>query len=384
MTTAIIDHAGRAAKPESDAFLDLPFAIYRNDPNWVAPLYLERCEHLDPKKNPYFRHADVELFLAERDGRFRWAASRRRSAACAASIYKDGVGQFGFLEAEDDPAVFAALFEAASGWLKARGMTRIQGPFSFSINDETGLLIDGFDTPPNMLMGHAPPYYARRIEEQGFAKAKDVFAYDYVDETGVPRAMYAGASRRRMRSPTIRIRPLDKKNLAARPRHHRRDLQRCLVGQLGLRAVDRGRDRGARQQSQDAGHAGYIAIAELTRRARRHGRVAAQCQRMDHGPQRQAAALRLGQAWLASAGEAAASIRMPLMGVRKEYHGTPLGSTLALGVIGDGPALSRRARYAGAASFRWILEDNMPMRRMIEAVGAQALQDLPRLRESDL
>ena len=92
----------------------MPFALYRNDPNWVAPLYLERFEHLDPKKNPYFQHADVALFLAYRGGR---PVGRISAQVCRLSSerYKDGVGQFGFLEAEDDPAVFAALFDDGRG-----------------------------------------------------------------------------------------------------------------------------------------------------------------------------------------------------------------------------------------------------------------------------
>ena len=121
-------------KADIKAFLDVPFPLYRDDPNWVAPLYLERLEHLDPQKNPYFRHAEAELFLAERNGR---PVGRISAQLCRlrSGIYKDGVGQFGFLEAEDDPAVFAALFEAAAGWLRSRGVSRMQGPFSFSVND---------------------------------------------------------------------------------------------------------------------------------------------------------------------------------------------------------------------------------------------------------
>ena len=143
-------------KEDLRVFLDVPFAIYADDPNWVAPLYVERLEHIDPKRNPYFRHADAELFLAFRGdrpvGRISAQLCRLRSERHA-----DGVGQFGFIEAENDPAVFAALFDAAGAWLKQRGATAIQGPFSFSINDETGLLVEGFETPPSVLMGHARP-----------------------------------------------------------------------------------------------------------------------------------------------------------------------------------------------------------------------------------
>ena len=198
-------------KTDLKAFLDLPFGLYRDDPNWVAPLYLERYEHLDPKKNPYFRHAEVALFLAMKNGR---PVGRISAQHCRlrSERYNDGVGQFGFLEAENDPAVFAALIDAAGAWLRERGMSAMQGPFNFSINDEMGLLIDGFGTPPSMMMGHALPYYATRLEELGFAKAKDVIAYDYDDGGDVPRTLKA-AYDRAVANPDIRVRPLDKKQL---------------------------------------------------------------------------------------------------------------------------------------------------------------------------
>ena len=124
-------------KQDKLAFLQVPFAVYRGDPHWVAPLFLERLEHLDPKKNPYFAHAEAQLFIAEQGGRpvGRISAQIDRLRL---ERHRDATGQFGFLEAPDDPAVFAALFKAAAHWLKKRGMKRVQGPFSFSINDETG------------------------------------------------------------------------------------------------------------------------------------------------------------------------------------------------------------------------------------------------------
>ncbi len=143
-------------RQDLDAFLQLPFRLYRDDPNWVPPLHLERRDHLSPKNNPYYQHAEVQLFTAWRDG---VCVGRISAQICALhqERYKDQCGQFGFLEADDDPAIFAALFEAAESWLRHRGMKRVLGPFNHSINEEVGLLVEGFDTPPQFLMGHGRP-----------------------------------------------------------------------------------------------------------------------------------------------------------------------------------------------------------------------------------
>jgi hypothetical protein len=355
-------------KPARRAFLDLPFSIYRGDPNWVAPLYLERFEHLDPNKNPYFKHAEAELFLAERNGtpvgRISAQVCRLRSG-----IYQDGVGQFGFLEAVDDPKVFAALFETASGWLKDRGMTSIQGPFSFSINDEMGLLIKGFDTPPNMMMGHAPSYYAPRVEEQGFTKAKDVIAYDYVDETGMTRAMNV-AHQKAMAAKNIRIRPLDKKNLS-------RDLDIIVSilndawsGNWGFVPWTRDEIVALGNNLKMLVTGEFIAIAEL------NGEAAAMAVSLPNINEwisgLNGRLLPFGWAKVAwnLLAKPPGSVRMPLMGLRKAYHGTPLGATLALGAIGE-VRKYHISRGTKRGELSWILEDNMPMRRMIEIVGAR-------------
>jgi hypothetical protein len=176
MSAATINVRPVLTKADKLTFLKVPFEIYKDDKNWVAPLYLERLEHLDPKKNPYFEHAVAQLFIAEKNGK----AVGRISAQIDhlhLERYKDGCGQFGFLESIDDANVFKALFKSAEDWLRSKGIKRVRGPFSFSINDESGLLIDGFDTPPNSFMGHALPYFQTQTEAAGFKKAKDLHAY---------------------------------------------------------------------------------------------------------------------------------------------------------------------------------------------------------------
>ncbi len=157
-------------------FVDLAPALYRDDPAWVTPLRFERLKLLDRAKNPYFEHARAELWIARRGSRPVGRISAQIDEL-AEKRHGAGTGHFGFLEAEDDPAVFAALFAAAETWLAERGMTRALGPFNFSINEESGLLVEGFEHPPRIMTPHGRPFYPERIEALGYAKAKDLWAY---------------------------------------------------------------------------------------------------------------------------------------------------------------------------------------------------------------
>ncbi|MEO9212328.1 MAG: dATP pyrophosphohydrolase, partial [Caulobacteraceae bacterium] len=161
---------------ELERFIRLPMRLNAGDPSWIAPLMFERREALSPKHNPFFQHADVQFWLARKDGRDVGRISAQIDHL-ATTDPAAPAGYFGMIAAEDDPAVFAALFEVAEAWLKARGRAEALGPFNLSINEEVGLLIDGFETPPMFMMGHDPAYTAGHIEALGYAKAKDVFAY---------------------------------------------------------------------------------------------------------------------------------------------------------------------------------------------------------------
>jgi GNAT superfamily N-acetyltransferase len=157
-------------------FIRMVWPIYRNDPNWVPPLIADRKKLLDRKKNPFYRHADMELFLARRNGEVvgRIAAIINQNHN---QVHHDHVGFFGFFESIDDQQVANLLFAAAEAWLAERGMTAMRGPMNPSINDEIGLLVEGFDDPPQILMTYNPPYYSRLIEQAGFAREKDLYAY---------------------------------------------------------------------------------------------------------------------------------------------------------------------------------------------------------------
>ena len=164
-------------RPTLKRFLDMPAGLYASDPHWVRPLLFERLQHLDPQKNPYFEHAEVAYWLALRGERPVGRISAQVDELVQ-ELHGEGIGHFGFVEAPDDPAVFEALFEAAESWLRDRGMVRVLGPFNLSINEECGLLVDGFEHPPQIMTGHARPYYGPSLERLGYRKAKDLRAYE--------------------------------------------------------------------------------------------------------------------------------------------------------------------------------------------------------------
>ena len=159
------------------AFVDFAWEVYRGDPAWVPPLKSEVLGLIDPKTNPWFGHARAALWLAERDGRIVGRISAQVDSLVQVHRGENN-GYFGMLEAPDDSAVFAALFAAAEQWLRDQGMERAIGPFSLNINQEIGALVEGFDTIPNMMMGHGRPCYDRQIQAQGYAPAKDLLCYE--------------------------------------------------------------------------------------------------------------------------------------------------------------------------------------------------------------
>jgi hypothetical protein len=194
-------------------FVDLPFRLYADDPNWVPPLKGEALGLITPEKNGWFSHAKAQLFLAERGGRVVGRISAHIDTLALTMPpeqgFGPGVGQWGLFDAED-AEVGAALIAKAEDWLRGQGMTRALGPISMSIWEEPGLLIDGYDHPPTVMMGHAKPAYRGWIEGAGYAPVKQLMTYE-LDITQefppiVRRIIQSGE-----RNPRIRIREVNKK-----------------------------------------------------------------------------------------------------------------------------------------------------------------------------
>ncbi len=163
-------------KKELKEFILFPWKIYRGDPNWVPPLIMDMKEKLDRKKHPFFEHASMELFLA-RDGR---EVVGRVAAVCDDlhnQVHQEKIVFFGLFESINDEAVARSLLEAAANWGRERGMKVLRGPMNLSMNDECGLLIEGFDSPPVIMMPYNPRYYVDLMEKCGLEKAKDLYAF---------------------------------------------------------------------------------------------------------------------------------------------------------------------------------------------------------------
>jgi GNAT superfamily N-acetyltransferase len=185
MGTAPIEIRPVRTPADKKAFVELPWKIYRDDPNWVPPLLSMAYEVIDTETHPFYEFARLALFNAWRGdelvGRIGAIDNPRHN-----ETHNDRVGFFGFFEAENDPEVAGALFDTAGDWLKARGKDAIRGPANPSVNDEYGLLVDGFDSPPVILMTYNPRYYIDLIQGAGFEKAMDLWAWY------IPTSTYGG------------------------------------------------------------------------------------------------------------------------------------------------------------------------------------------------
>ncbi len=171
----------RPVESSSDrkAFIRMPGPLYADDPNYVAPLEFELGARIDAAKNPMLKKSPHRLWIAWADSK---PVGRISALVNQAHLdrHDDGAGHFGFLDAPDDPALIDALVNTAADWLRGQGAKKIAGPFNFSVNEECGLLIDGFDTPPYIMMPHGRPYYKEHMERLGFQKAADMHALEWL------------------------------------------------------------------------------------------------------------------------------------------------------------------------------------------------------------
>jgi hypothetical protein len=354
-----------AGKAATRAFWDLPARLYRHDPHWVPPLLIERHELLSAR-NPAFEHLTLQAWLAFRDERVVGRISAQVDALHE-QIHGERVGYFGLLEAEDDPDVFAALLGTAEDWLRAQGMAEVRGPFNLTINEECGLLVDGFDTPPMVMMGHALPYYGPRLEALGYAKARDLLAYIVGTDFEFSPAARRVMERERHK---VTLRPIDRRHLE-RDIEILRDIfndawagnwgfvpfsaaEFAQLGQLVRWLVDPGFVQIAEVAGEPVAMIGVLpnlneAIADLK------GRL-----------------LPLGWAkllWRLKVRHPK-GVRVALMGVRRRLQRSPLGSALAMLVI-DAARQTALRRGVRQAEMSWILEDNRGMRSIIESLGSR-------------
>ncbi len=352
--------------PAMRDFLALPGELYADDPAWIAPLDFMKREQVSAK-NHFFEHARFRAWVAYRDGRPVGRISAQIDELHLAQ-HDDGAGYFGLLEAVDDPAVFAALFGAAEQWLREEGMRQVLGPFNLHVNEEVGLLVDGFDTPPFVLMGHARPWYGARVEQAGYRGAKDLLAYHVRPDFEAPRVMARLAQRASAR---VRVRSLRRDRLAEDAEIMRQIFNDAWQDNWGFVPLAAAEWHDTVNTLTKLMPDDYIQIAEYD------GEAVAFIVAL---PNLNEAARDLGGRLLPFGWARLLwrlkvrhprSARVPLMGVKREFQHSRLGPTLAFMVI-DAVRVPLHRRGVQNVEMGWILEDNDGMRNIIETIGGQA------------
>jgi hypothetical protein len=348
-------------------FIHVPWSIYAADPHWVPPLKLERRLHFS-RHNPYFEHAQWSAWVAFRDQR----AVGRISAQIdqlRLERYDDRTGEFGMLEAEDDNEVFEALFDAAESWLRAKGMETIQGPFNISINDECGLLVEGFDTPPSIMMGHARPYYATQVENCGYVKAKDIVAYRmHPDFILTPTMEKIIARSTRAHKGRFTLRSLQRDRLVDEIELLRDIFNEAWEDNWGFVPFTEAEFKDVGSMLKFLVDKNFIKIGEIDGTAVSFIVCLPNVNEAINDLKGRLFPLGwLKLLWRLKVSHPK-SVRVALMGIRKQYQRGLTGSGISLAMI-EAIRLAILGRGATVVEMGWILEDNTSMRNIIEGIG---------------
>ena len=351
---------------ELERFIRLPMRLNAGDPSWIAPLLFERREALSPKHNPFFQHADVQFWLARANDRDVGRISAQIDHL-AATDEAAPAGYFGMIAAEDDTEVFAALLATAEDWLRTRGRTRAMGPFNLSINEEVGLLIDGFETPPMLMMGHDPRYAGARIEEQGYSKVKDVHAYI----SDIP-VFTPGVQARLNRPPPagVVLRPIRMNRFEDEVRTLVEIWNDAWSQNWGAAPVTEAETKHLGDSLRLILHPRLIWFLEIDGEAAGFGALLPNLNDAIHDLDGRLFPLGWAKLLWRLKVRGVKRGRVPLMGVKRKFARDPRGA-FAPFVILD--AIRREGVKLGItrAEYSWVLEDNMPMRHILEGFGAR-------------
>ena len=351
-------------KAEWSDFIELPWKVYGDDPNWVPPLRIAVRDLLDVNKNPFFKHAYMHPIVAYQNGQ----CVGRIVAVIDENhnrFHEEKTAFFGFFESMDDQKLANQLLDAAARWAKSKGMDTLRGPMNPSSNHECGLLVEGFQDPPTVMMTYNPPYYAKLFENWGLAKAKDLYAYQISGNAKFSDRLLAHAERLRIRG-SVRFRPVNmsefdqelekiqeiyndawEKNWGFVPmepeefRHMAKDMKAIIDPRLCLIAEVRGEIAGFALTLPDVNQA---------------------IKKVKNGKLLPTGLFKL--LWNLKGPGRKKTInrcRILTLGIKKAYREAGIGPLLYTEYLKLGPSLGY---YTGEAS--WILEDNKPMNKALE------------------
>lgn len=348
-------------------FIRVAFEVYRDDPAWVPPLNMEITDRLTPEKNPFFEHAEVALFTAWKDGNPVGRISAQIDHEHL-RIHEDNVGFFGFFDTIDDQEVASALVAAAEKWLAARGITVMRGPLSLSINEETGMLVEGFESPPTIMSPHHRWYQGALAEGAGLQKVKDCYGWSYDVVPAPPRVQKAWDTINSL--PEVRFR-------SVRPRMLKKEVHDILdvfndAWQHNWGFVP-ATDAEAKKMAADLQ---LILDKELSFFAEIDGQPVAICVCLPNlndaifDLNGKLSPVNIAKLLWRLKIRRPKSARLMLLGIRTEFRGKKRYAPLALAVIGE---LVRRGLKQGYewAELGWTLEDNRLINTAIQSMGAK-------------
>lgn len=350
-------------------FIRAADAAYKDDPHYITPLDFEVGARIDTKSNPVLKSAEHQLWIARKDG----VPVGRVSAIVNPLFidrYQEQTGHFGFLDAIDDPEIFTALLSTAEDWLRAKGMTKVAGPFSFSVNEECGILINGFDTPPFVMMPHGRPWFSKYTEAAGYTKAQDMHALKYLNDKQFIPERRQQFIEKAVSNPKVEIRNIDFKNFV--------DEIKILVGIFNNAWADNwGFVPFTTEQAEHM-------AKELRPIITKENVVFCY---VDGEPAAMGLVLpNINQAisdfkgklfplnwikllWRLKV-EGLSTARMPLMGIVKKYQGKPLGAAFAYKII-DMVNSANIDSGVNQSELSWILESNPAMLNMLTEMGGE-------------
>lgn len=352
---------------EMDEFIKLPYRLHKDDPKWIPPLLMERRDTLNPKKSPYLKRATVQLWLAKRGDKTVGRISAQMDPFAAKQRGPEE-GHFGMIAAEDDLAIFKALTETAEDWLRAQGATVVFGPLNLHINQETGLLLDGRDTPPMLMMSHDFGYVTDHLHALGYEKVRDLNAFLWEIGKEMPAMMKAFEKR----PPTegLVVRNIDMKNYSEDVRTLGRIFNDAWSENWGFVPMS---DDEVEHMAKELRP---LIVPDLVYFVEMDGEPAAFLVCLPNLNEAIAdlngKLLPFGWAkllWRLKVKQVK-SVRVALLGVRKQYLNTILGPRMVGNIMWR---LYREVEKRGFEELEmsWVLEDNMPMNRLAEKMGGR-------------
>ena len=361
------DKKGRAA------FVDLGREFAAREPHFVPQLRSEQLELVNPAKNPFFEHADVQLFIARREGKPVGRISAHIDHLALELPQEQGMGPgtglFGYFDAEDE-GVASALLARAEEWLRSRGMTRVLGPISLSIWEEPGLLVTGQDHPPMIMMGHHPAHYTQWIEQAGFSEAKRLLTYDLDVQQEFPplirRIVKSGE-----RNERIHVRKVDKSKWDEEVETILHILNDAWSNNWGFIPFTEAEIAHAGKKLKPIIHEDLNMVAELDGKP-----VAFMLTFPDiNRPLKEIGGKLLPFGWFKLLRwlkkPKQADMRVPLMGVLKELHNSRLASQLAFMMISEIRDVAATKYKARRGEIGWILDDNQGMKAIADAIDSR-------------